>query len=95
MDDKASNPNSNSLSSSLFIVISLPNGKLLHYKHLCLGFKTEFSHLSIAYFIVVSLNSLYATMECRGWTHDLLVSIGKPYQLSYIHLSLSLSYVLP
>ena len=27
-----------------------------------------------------------------GWTHDHLVSIGQPYQLSYIHLnSLSLS----
>ena len=33
-------------------------------------------------------------MECRGWTHDHLVSIGQPYQLSYIHLgnvSVSLS----
>ena len=30
-------------------------------------------------------------MECRGWTHDHLVSIGQPYQLSYIHLGIPLS----
>ena len=39
---------------------------------------------------------LDAIVECRGWTHDHLASIGQPYQLSYIHLrnytlSLSLS----
>ena len=27
-------------------------------------------------------------MECRSWTHDHLVSIRQPYQLSYIHLVL-------
>ena len=43
------------------------------------------------------LFSLDATIECRGWTHDHMVSIGQPYELSHISLSLSLyqAYIRP
>ena len=36
--------------------------------------------------IYMKLTRCHATVEGGGWTHDLLVSIGQPYQLSYIHL---------
>ena len=75
---------------SLFIV--RPSYNLFHYKHYVLGSKLSFltSPLDTSY---ISLNSLNANVECRGWSHDdLLVSIKQLYELSYIHLgSLSLS----
>ena len=46
------------------------------------GFETQFSHLFI---------SLDAIVECRGWTHDHMVSIGQPYQQLHPLVSLSLS----
>ena len=56
-----------------------------HYKHYVFGSIPNLL-TSLLYTSYISLNSLDATMECRGWTHDHLVSIGQP-PLRYNHTS--------
>ena len=76
----------------LLLQLAHPIGKFLHYKTLCLGFETKF-YSPLYYIFHTSLNSLDAIVECRGWTQDLLASIGHSYQLSYIHLALQILIV--
>ena len=54
-------------------IYAYPMGKLLCYQHKVLGSRLDFE-ASLLHYTYFFLNLVDSSVECKGWTHDILVS---------------------